>query len=100
MSGDWVVRAGFLHQVQPGDRIRMAWTNQEPWLVTGRADGDSLREDGTCNQIVVLAGQDDQGNPKHEMGAGWRPVCIYHAVDQLAAADQTTDQTTDQGGAP
>jgi hypothetical protein len=76
-----VQRAAFLRDVQVGDRWQFTHSDGPPWLVTGRevAETDDFM---TSKQrtLIVLIGQDDDGNPKTQMGAPWLPVIIHVPV--------------------
>jgi hypothetical protein len=78
---EFVRRAAFLRDVQVGDRWQWSAREEPPWLVTGREVTEI--EDfmtGKTRTLVVLIGQDDQGEPKTATGAPWVPVIIHVPV--------------------
>ena len=87
MSTEWIIRAGFLRDVQPGMTVTMAYGDGPSFLVTDRADAAPPADGG--DPMIVIAGQDGDGNPIHKMGAGWRPIFIHHAVPSLTATDRS-----------
>lgn len=79
-------RAAFLSDVKVGDRFQYTGRNEPPWLVTGRRETEM--EDfltGKLRGLVVLIGQDDDGEPQTTTGAPWVPIIIHETVPSEAA---------------